>query len=206
MEDMFFRSTLRDWDADAAAMEGLRSRLERGSEVTIRTSGTDLTFSTAGRRYVIGAGTHNVPDGEIYTAPVESSVEGHVTFNLPAVYGGRRLDEVYLRFEGGQVVEASAKTNGELLEAVLNTDAGSRCLGEFGIGTNTAIDRYSYDILYDEKIGGTVHLALGRAYEECGGVNESAIHWDLVLDLRNAGEVVVDGTPVFREGRWVDES
>ncbi len=134
-----------------------------------------------------------MPDGEFFTGPVEDSVEGEVTFHLPAVIGGREVSGVRLRFEAGKVVDASAERGEEFLIQLLDTDEGARRLGELGIGTNYAIDRGTREVLLDEKIGGTVHMAVGAVYPESGGVNESAVHTDLVCDLRLGGKIEVDG-------------
>jgi aminopeptidase len=144
-----------------------------------------------------------MPDGEFFTGPVEDSVEGEVTFHLPAVIAGREVSGVHLRFEGGLVVDAGAERGEEFLLELLDTDAGARRLGELGIGTNYAIDRGTREILLDEKVGGTVHLALGKAYPESGGVNDSAVHTDLVCDLRRGGRIEVDGEALQVDGTFV---
>jgi aminopeptidase len=151
----------------------------------------------------VADGHLNMPDGEIFTAPVDDSAEGHIYFEFPGVYVGQRIDGIRLEFSKGEVVKATADSNQELLEQLLNMDDGARRLGEFGVGTNFGIDRYCYDILYDEKIGGTIHLALGRAYAENGGVNKSALHWDIIKDLRQEGAVYLDGVKVIDKGKFL---
>jgi aminopeptidase len=143
-----------------------------------------------------------MPSGEVFTGPLEDSAEGEVRFNLPAFVGGRRVEGVYLRFHKGEVVEARAQVGEDYLKEALATDPGARRLGEVGIGTNFALDRPTGLILLDEKMGGTVHLALGRSYPETGGRNESAFHWDLVLSLKE-GRLLLDGEPLMVEGRFV---
>ena len=143
-----------------------------------------------------------MPDGEFFTGPVEDSVEGEVTFSYPAVYGGREVAGVKLRFEGGRVVDASAERNEEFLLKTLDTDDGARRLGELGIGTNYGIDRFTKEILLDEKIGGTIHLAVGMSYPETGGKNSSAVHWDMVCDLRRGGRITVDGVELQTNGKF----
>jgi aminopeptidase len=144
-----------------------------------------------------------MPDGEFFTGPVEDSVEGEVTFHLPAVIAGREVAGVHLRFESGRVVDATAERGEEFLRELLDTDDGARRLGELGIGTNYGIDRGTLEVLLDEKIGGTVHMAVGRSYPESGGENESSVHTDLVCDLRPGGTIEVDGEVLQRDGRFV---
>jgi aminopeptidase len=144
-----------------------------------------------------------MPCGEVFTGPIEDSAEGHVYFGIPVAVGGREVSGVRLRFEAGRVVEASAEKGEEYLNAMLDADEGARYLGEIGIGTNYGIPRASRNILFDEKLGGTVHLAIGRSYEATGGKNESSVHWDLICDLREGGELQLDGEPVQRDGAFI---
>lgn len=202
MMEFFFRATLRDWEAEGRKYHRLAERFQAAQTVRLVGTETDLRFSTQGRRYVVGEGGRNLPDGEIFTAPVDDSVEGHIYFEFPGVYSGRRIADIRLEFEAGEVVRATASANEPLLHELLAMDAGARRVGEFGVGTNFGIDRFCYDILYDEKIGGTIHLALGRAYRECGGTNQSALHWDIVKDLRQQGAIYLDGERVFEDGRF----
>ncbi|MCC6313908.1 MAG: aminopeptidase [Thermomicrobiales bacterium] len=203
MMAFFFNATLRDWAEEAKRYEELRQAFQAGTRVRICGRDTDLSFSTAGRTYIAGDGRINMPDGEIYTAPVDDSAEGRIAFEFPASYAGQIIEGITLEFHAGEVVAASAQSGEEFLRQVLDLDAGSRRLGEFGVGVNFGIDRFVGDILYDEKIGGTIHLALGRAYAECGGVNQSALHWDIVKDLRQEGFIELDGRKVFAEGRFL---
>ena len=143
-----------------------------------------------------------MPDGEFFTGPVEDSANGEVTFTYPAVYGGREVAGVKLRFEDGKIVDASAERNEDFLIKTLDTDEGARRLGELGIGTNYGIDRFTKEILLDEKIGGTIHLAVGMSYPETGGTNDSAVHWDMVCDLRRGGRITVDGEELQVDGKF----
>lgn len=202
MMAFFFNATLRDWDKEGGWYRQVQAPFQAAEKVRIVGSGTDLTFSTKGRIYEVADGHLNMPDGEIFTAPVDDSAEGHITFEFPGVYFGERVPGIRLDFAGGKVVRASAQGNEELLEQLLKMDEGARRIGEFGVGLNYGIDRFCYDILYDEKIGGTIHLALGRAYAECGGVNQSALHWDIIKDLRREGEIYLDGRKVFENGKY----
>jgi len=164
---------------------------------------TDLVVGVAGRRWVNAAGEHNFPDGEVFTGPEEDRTEGHVRFTFPALYGGREVMGVRLAFEGGRVVHAEAEKGAEFLREMLDTDPGARVLGEFAFGLNEHIQRFTRNTLFDEKIGGTVHMALGSSYPETGGRNESGIHWDLICDLRRGGEVYADGELILRDGRFL---
>ncbi|MFN2432297.1 MAG: aminopeptidase [Gemmatimonadota bacterium] len=164
---------------------------------------TDLTLSIEGRTFINAYGDSNFPDGEIFTGPVEESANGTVRFAYPATAGGREVEDIRLWFEQGRIVKATASKNEEYLLKMLDTDAGSRRLGELGIGTNFGITRFTRNTLLDEKIGGTVHLAVGRSYPETGGRNASAIHWDMVCDLRRGGEILVDGQVFAKDGTFV---
>ena len=146
-----------------------------------------------------------MPDGEIFTSPVETETEGDIRFSFPAIFYGRAVDDVRLRFEGGRVVAAEAKTAGDYLQSLLDMDEGSRILGEVAFGLNYEIDRFTRDILFDEKIGGTLHLALGSSFKKLGGENDSGLHWDLICDLRSDGEVYADGELVWKAGRFLHE-
>ena len=198
--DMFFRACLRDWSAEGAQWRRWAGLLEKASTVRIVGRETDLTFSTGGRKWVVGDGKLNMPDGEIFTAPIADSVEGEIYFEFPGVLSGRLVHDIHLRWQQGRLVQARSSSNQDFLKAILNTDPGAATIGEFGIGTNPAVVIFCRDILLDEKIGGTVHIALGRAYPDCGGTNQSAIHWDIIKDLRAEGTVYADGKPVFERG------
>jgi aminopeptidase len=203
MMEFFFNATVRDWAVESESYRTLQKIFQSGETIRIVGKETDLTFSTKGRIYEVADGHLNMPDGEIFTAPVDDSANGMIYFEFPGVYFGQRVEGIRLEFSEGQVTRATSKTNQNLLEALLKMDEGSQRIGEFGIGTNFGIQRFCYDILYDEKIGGTIHIALGRAYAECGGVNQSALHWDIIKDLRQEGEIFLDGVKVFEKGRFI---
>lgn len=177
--------------------------LKGRSEIHIAAPGTDFTISVKDRLWINCDGENNFPDGEIFTGPVETSASGHVSFTYPAVREGREVEGVQLWFEQGRVVRATATKHEEYLHRMLDVDAGARYLGEFAFGTNYGIERFTRNTLFDEKIGGTFHMALGAGYPETGSVNSSAIHWDMVGDLRAGGEVRVDGEPFIRDGRFL---
>ena len=191
------------WKALSARQAGLVERLARGSEARIVAEGTDLTLGIAGRTWINSDGRRNMPSGEVFTGPHERSAQGTIRFGVPSVRGGGEVSGVELTFEDGRVVAARADRGDAFLQAALDTDDGARLLGELGIGTNTGIDRATGSTLLDEKIAGTVHLALGRSYPETGGVNKSALHWDLICDLRQGGRVTVDNELLIEDGSFV---
>jgi aminopeptidase len=202
---LFFDATLRDWPAESERSRRVRDLFQTGETVRIVGWETDLSFSTKGRTYVVGDGHINMPDGEVFTAPVEDSVEGQIAFEFPGVFAGQKVEGIRLTLEGGQVVEAKAERNEALLQELLRMDEGAQRVGEFGLGTNPGIQRFCADHFYDEKIGGTAHLALGRSYSQCGGLNQSALHWDIVKDLRQEGTIYLDGHKVFEKGAYLVE-
>jgi aminopeptidase len=191
------------WRALSDRQARLIERLDGVSELRLEAPGTDLTLHVDGRTWVNSDGRRNLPSGEVFTGPLEDSATGTVRFAIPSSPGGVDVAGVQLRFQDGVVVDAGAERGQDYLHSTLDTDAGARRLGELGIGTNTGIDRPTGLILLDEKIGGTVHLALGRSYPETGGVNESAVHWDLICDLRDGGRLVADGDDVLVGGTFV---
>jgi aminopeptidase len=191
------------WQALGRRQAGLVEFMTGVSEVRIEGDGTDVTLSVAGRTWMNSDGRRNMPSGEIYTGPVETSARGKLRCSFPVCRGGRELKGIALEFLDGKVISASADEGEEYLLSMLDLDAGARFLGELGIGLNSGIDRFTGSILYDEKIGGTVHLALGESYPETGGLNKSALHWDLILDLRKGGRVTADGRVVMEDGRWL---
>ncbi len=204
LQDMFFAACLMDYEAASRRWHQQAERL-RGSQTVRILAGdeTDLSFSVAGRDWRVFDGEINLPDGEIYTAPVNATLNGRIHFELPARFGGVVIRDIRLEWRDGVLISASAATNEDYLRRILTTDAGASKLGEFAFGLNPHINRVCGDSLLDEKIGGTVHLALGRAYPECGGVNQSSIHWDVVKDLRAGGAVFVDGAPVLQDGEML---
>ncbi|MDP8926639.1 MAG: aminopeptidase [Actinomycetota bacterium] len=193
---------VRYWREKAKEQQRLVERLEEADEVRITGPETDLTLSVKDRKFLNGDGSHNMPCGEIFTGPVEDSANGEVYFGIPVAVGGREVSGVRLRFEEGRVVGSRAEKGEEYLSAMLDADDGARYLGELGIGTNYGIPRATKNILFDEKLGGTVHLAVGRSYEKTGGKNESSVHWDLICDLREGGELYADGELLQKDGKF----
>jgi aminopeptidase len=197
------RATFLDRDDPAAAWGELHElqarlieRLSSARELRIEADGTDLRLGVAGRTWINSDGRRNMPSGEVFTGPLEDSAEGRIRFTIPSSPRGVDVAGIELELRAGRVVDARAERGHEYLLATLDTDPGARALGEIGIGTNTGIDRPTGAILFDEKIGGTVHLALGRSYPETGGTNESAVHWDMICDLRVGGRLTADGEVV----------
>ena len=191
-----------EWQAVHAQQQRIADLLGSKREIRLVAPGTDLTYETDGRRWLNADGTANFPDGEVFTSPVETRTRGHISFTYPAVYGGREVEGVRLVFEEGRVVEATAAKGEDFLRSQLDLDEGARRLGEAAFGLNYDIQRFSLNILFDEKIGGTIHLALGQSFPEVGAQNASAIHWDIVCDMR-AGEFYADGELVYRAGRFI---
>jgi len=209
-EDFVFRACLVHLDDPAAAWRALHRRQARlcallGRARTLRVvkGDTDLTVSVRGRTWINSDGKTNMPSGEVYTGPVEDATEGTVAFSFPAVREGREVHGVRLTFEKGRVVKATAAKGEEYLHAMLGTDEGARRLGEFAFGTNESVQRFTKNLLFDEKIGGTIHMALGAAYPRSGGRNRSSIHWDMILDMRDGGEVFADGRLIYARGKFI---
>lgn len=196
------KDPVREWRKIRALQADLIKSLRRADRIAIKSPSAELEMSVKGRKFINSCGTNNMPSGEIFTGPVETSVNGWVKYSFPACYGGREVDGVRLEFRDGVVVDASAEKNEQFLHEMLEMDPGARRLGELGIGTNYGIQEATKDILFDEKIGGTVHLALGSSYPETGGRNQSALHWDMVLDLRQGGEILVDGKVFQKNGKF----
>ena len=191
------------WGGLRRFQEQLVERLERGSEIRIEAEGTDIAMSVKGRTWFNSDGKRNMPSGEVFTGPLETSANGRVFFDVPSSPAGVHVEGVELEFRDGEVVSARARHGDDYLQRALATDDGARRLGELGIGTNYGITRPVGTILFDEKIGGTVHLALGRSYPETGGKNESALHWDLICDTRRGGRISLDGEVIQEDGRFL---
>jgi aminopeptidase len=208
-QDFAYQAIFADQPAPIEAWKAFRQRqqgwvdwLAGKQQVILRGENIDLQCSIADRIFINGSGQNNLPDGELFTGPLESSANGWVRFSFPAIFNGRSVEGIELRFEDGRVTKAHAQQDEPYLLAMLETDAGARYLGEFAIGTNYAIRNFTRNILYDEKIGGTIHLALGNGYPETGSLNRSLIHWDLICDMRQQSEIIVDGELLFQNGEF----
>jgi aminopeptidase len=206
-EDYVFGGVDQDWRRLSSDQKQVIDSVLTGvGTISIRAEDTDLTFSVKDRIFWNEDGHVNMPGGEIMSSPVEGSVQGHIAYSYPAIFppgGGRRVEGVHLWFEDGRVVKATAREGQEHLDAMLDLDPGARYVGEFAFGTNDRLNRWIGNILFDEKMGGTIHLALGQSFPFVGGANTSSLHWDMITDLKRGGEVRVDGTLVQKDGRWV---
>ena len=191
------------WNSTAAGQQKAIDWLKGKSQVVMRGPNVDLTLSIKGRTFMNSTGVFNMPDGEIFTGPVEDSVNGWVKFTYPAIYGGVAVEGAELTFNRGRVDRAIAEKNQDYLIKMLESDDGSRYLGEYAIGTNYDINKFTGNILFDEKIGGTFHMALGAGYPETGSHNKSSIHWDMICDLRTDSEILVDGELFYKNGKFV---
>lgn len=196
-----------EWRKLSVAQQRLCDFLGRSRQLRFRhPDGTDLRVGVAGRRWINCDGANNFPDGEVFTGPIEDGTDGVVQYRFPALYGGREAHDVRLVFRAGRVVDCSASRGEDFLTQMLDQDPGARRLGEIAIGTNYHIDRYMRNTLFDEKIGGTFHAALGAAYTKTGGRNKSALHWDMVCDLRRGGVIEADGRVISRDGRFTNRA
>jgi aminopeptidase len=191
------------WNSTSVEQQMAIDFLADKSQVVLRGPNVDLTLSIKGRTFNNSIGVYNMPDGEIFTGPVEESVNGWVKFTYPAIYGGVAVEGAELTFSNGRVERATAEKNQDYLIKMLESDAGSRYLGEFAIGTNRDINRFTGNILFDEKIGGSFHMALGAGYPETGSRNRSSIHWDMICDIRRDSEILADGQPFYKDGKFV---
>ena len=208
-EDYVYSTTYADTDDPIARWQAIHDEqqvyvdwLKGKKHVEVKGPEVDLTLSIEDRVFINSDGHNNMPSGEIFTGPVEDSANGWVRFTYPAVLSGKEVEGIELHFKDGKVVKASAKKNEEFLIKMLDTDDGSRYLGEFAIGTNKRINRFIKNILFDEKIGGTIHMAVGAGYPKTGSVNKSAIHWDMICDMRNGGQIIVDGELMYESGEF----
>jgi aminopeptidase len=212
-EDFVYKACLADGSIEdpIAAWTQIRENqkqyiqgIQGHDTVELRGPNVDLSLSVAGRTFNNSHGKHNMPDGEIYTGPVEDSLNGWVRYTFPAITQGRVVEGVELRFENGRVVQATSKTNQDFLQKMIDSDEGAHYVGEFAIGTNYNIQQFTGNILFDEKIGGTFHMALGAGYLETGSKNTSMIHWDMICDLREDSEILVDGEVVYKDGKFTE--
>ncbi|MDH5506577.1 MAG: aminopeptidase [Anaerolineae bacterium] len=209
LEDFMYSATFADRDDPVQAWNTMKAEQQRWvdwlqgkNQVVVRSKQADLSLSIAGRNFINDAGKQNMPSGEIFTSPVEDSANGWVQFSYPAIVAGREVEQVRLEFKDGRVVNASAAKNEDFLLTMLDMDEGARVLGEFAIGTNYGITRFTKSILYDEKIGGSFHMALGAGFPEAGSLNKSALHWDFICDARQDTEILVDGELLYKDGKF----
>ena len=200
-ENFVYSACLQDWEKIGKKLCKIAKKFEKGKEVWLKGEGVDLKFSIKDKNCIAANGEHNIPDGEVYMAPVRESLSGWIKFEYPAIKNGKEITGIFLKFENGCVIESSADKNEDFLKEILKTDKNSSYVGEFGIGCNPGINKYTKNLLFDEKINGTIHLALGMAYEDNGGGNDSAIHWDIVKNMKKA-KIILDGKVVQNKGTW----
>ena len=198
-----FQNPIESWKILKTEQEKFIQLIEGHDQVTLEGPNINIKLSVKGRKFNNSYGKHNMPDGEIYTGPVENSINGWIKFTYPAISQGRVVEGIELTFKDGQVESATSRTNQEFLLQMLATDAGARYVGEFAIGTNYQINRFTGHILFDEKIGGTIHMALGAGYPETGSVNKSMIHWDMICDMRTDSQILADGELIYKNGNFV---
>ena len=209
-EDFVYRACFIDKDDPASEwlklkdyQSGIIAYLKDKLSIRILNEGTDLSLNVGGRIWENSCGTTNFPSGEVYTGPVETSLNGYISYNLPTIKSGKKVDGIRLEFKDGRVINPTAKVGEDHLKALISTDEGASFAGEFAIGTNEKVDRFTGNILFDEKMGGTIHIALGSAYKQTGSKNESSLHWDMILDLKNGGELYADGELFYRNGQFL---
>ena len=202
-KDFFFRAVNQDWKKESKRLKKIHSLFKGADKIRIIAPGTDIKMSVKNRPLIIDDGKENMPGGEMFYAPLKKSVKGYIKFTYPAIRAGNEVKGIRIEFKDGKVVKATAKQNEKFLKEMIKTDSGSKYVGELGIGCNTKIDRFTKNLLFDEKIGGTIHLALGMAYKECKGKNKSALHWDIVCDLKKGGQIIVDGKIIQKNGRFI---
>lgn len=195
---------IAEWKRVSREQERWVKYLDSKKELHIISKGTDITVDVSGRKWINCDGKVNFPDGEIFTSPVENNINGHITFSFPGIYAGKEIEGIRLEVKDGLVVKASAQKGEDLLNELLKTDEGSSRFGEVAIGTNYGIQKFTRNMLFDEKIGGTVHMALGDSMPEAGGKNRSAIHWDMLCDMRNGGKIYADGELFYENGHFID--
>ena len=200
-EEFVYSACLQDWKKLTKKFNKIAKRFRKGKNVWLKGDGVDLKFRIHGEKLVIDDGKENLPGGEIFMAPVRESLNGWIKFEYPAIRDGKEISGIELKFENGKVIEAKADKNEDFLKKMLSTDENASYVGEFGIGCNPGIKKYTKDLLFDEKIDGTIHLALGMAYRENGGGNDSGIHWDIVKDMHKA-QIILDGKVVQDKGKW----
>lgn len=200
-EKFVFEACLQDWKSLGKKMDKILEKLKKGKRIHLIGENVDLKFLIHGEKAIADKGEENMPGGEIFMAPVKESTEGWIKFEYPAIRNGKEVTGIYLKFERGKIIEAKAEKNEEFLKEMINTDENSCYLGEFGIGMNPKITKFTKELLFDEKIGGTIHLALGMAYKENGGGNDSALHWDIVKSMKKA-KIILDGKIIQENGIW----
>ncbi len=199
----FYRAVNQNWVKESKRLKKIHSLFKGANIIQIKAPETNIQMSVKNRPLIIDDGKENMPGGEMFYAPIRESVNGYIKFTYPAIRSGNEVRGIKITFKNGKVVKATATKNEKFLKTMINLDKGSKYVGELGIGCNKQIDKFSKNLLFDEKIGGTIHLALGMAYKECNGKNKSALHWDIVCDLRKGGQIIKDGKTIQKNGKWI---
>jgi len=200
---LYSNDPVKEWRDMSNEQERICTFLNKKSNLHIISSNTDLTMSIKGRKWINCDGKMNLPDGEVFTGPIENSVNGHIHFSFPGIFAAKEIEDIHLVFKDGKVVEAKASKGQNLLLQLLETDEGARYVGEIAVGTNHNITQFTKNMLFDEKIGGTIHLAIGRSIPDSGGVNKSSIHWDMVCDMKDGGEIYADDELIYKNGKFI---
>lgn len=203
--DFVYSATLQDWSKKVAEMRVLYDKMIASKRVHIVGKDTDISFSIEGRKPIIDGGEKNLPGGEVFVSPIDSTVNGRVYFDLPIIYAGHEIKGARLVFKNGEAVEFSAEEGSDLLKEMLAADEGAKRLGELGIGMNRGINKFTKNILFDEKMGDTIHMAVGQSFEESGGINKSAIHIDMIKNMKEGGTVYFDDAPIYSSGKFAWE-
>ncbi|MAG20205.1 hypothetical protein CL618_02115 [archaeon] len=199
--NFFFKAVIQDWEKETKKYNKWKSYFKNADQIRILSSNTDLKFSMKKRPMILDEGKENMPGGEMFCAPLHKTTKGYINFTYPAIRAGTEVTDIFLEFKDGKVIKSNATKNKEFLKKMIQTDAGSPYLGELGIGLNKNITKFTKNLLFDEKQDKTIHLALGMAYKECLGTNKSALHWDIVKDMKDS-ELIVDGTIIQKNGKW----
>lgn len=198
-----YTDPVKEWKKLSGIQEKIIKYLNKVNKMKVIAKDTELNFSVKGRKWINCDGKINFPDGEVFTGPIENSMEGKVKFSFPACYGGREVAGIHLEFKKGKVVKAEAQKGEDFLHKMIEMDKGSKYVGEFAFGTNNNIKHLTKEILFDEKIGGTFHMALGESYPRSGGKNKSALHWDMICDMKKGGKIFADGKLIYKEGKFL---
>jgi len=197
------RDPIAEWKKVSKTQEKMVKYLDKVEKLEFYGQDTDLKMSVKGRKWINCDGRFNMPDGEVFTGPVENSVTGQIRFTFPGIYMGKEIEDITLEFKKGKIVKASAEIGNDLLQSLISIDDGAKRLGEVAIGTNHGIKKFTKNILFDEKLGGTIHMAIGAAYPECKAKNKSAIHWDMIKDMKKGAEIIGDGETIYKNGKWL---
>lgn len=197
------KDPIAEWKKVSKSQEAMVKCLDKVKNIEFYGEDTELKMSVKGRKWINCDGKFNMPDGEVFTGPVEDSVNGRIRFTFPGIYMGKEIEDITLDFKKGKIVKAHAEKGDKLLQSLIGIDDGAKRLGEVAIGTNYGITKFTKNILFDEKLGGTIHMAIGAAYPECNAKNKSAIHWDMIKDMKKDGEIIADGQTVYKNGKWL---